>query len=89
MLDGLALTSSRLFSYEVHMWDSFARPLLATVIYSLLGIVIFALGFFLISRVTPFSLRKEIEEDQNTALAIVIASVILGLAIVIAAAIHG
>jgi uncharacterized membrane protein YjfL (UPF0719 family) len=54
-----------------------------------LGIVIFAFGFFLISRVTPFSLRKEIEEDQNTALAIVIASVILGLAIVIAAAIHG
>ena len=71
------------------MWDSFARPLLATVIYSLLGIVIFAVGFYIISRVTPFSLRKEIEEDQNTALAIVIASVILGLAIVIAAAIHG
>jgi len=71
------------------MWDSFTRPLLATVIYSLLGIVIFAVGFFIISRVTPFSLRKEIEEDQNTALAIVIASVILGLAIVIAAAIHG
>lgn len=71
------------------MWDSFTRPLLATVIYSLLGIGIFALGFYLISRVSPFSLRKEIEEDQNTALAIVIASVILGLAIVIAAAIHG
>jgi uncharacterized membrane protein YjfL (UPF0719 family) len=71
------------------MWDSFTRPLLATVVYSVLGIVIFAFGFFLISRVTPFSLRKEIEEDQNTALAIVIASVILGLAIVIAAAIHG
>jgi uncharacterized membrane protein YjfL (UPF0719 family) len=76
-------------SHEVRMWDSFARPLLATVIYSLLGIIIFALGFFVISRVTPFSLRKEIEDDQNTALAIVIASVIIGLAIVIAAAIHG
>ena len=56
---------------------------------SLLGIVIFAFGFFVISRVTPFSLRKEIEDDQNTALAIVIAAVIIGLAIVIAAAIHG
>ena len=89
MLEALTQTSSRLFGYEVNMWDSFARPLMATVIYSLLGIVIFAVGFFLISRVTPFSLRKEIEEDQNTALAIVIASVILGLAIVIAAAIHG
>ena len=60
-----------------------------TLIYSRHGIVIFAVGFLIISRVTPFSLRKEIEEDKNTALAIVIASVILGLAIVIAATIHG
>ena len=71
MLEVSALTSSNLLGYEVHMWDSFARPLLATVIYSLLGIVIFAVGYFIISGVTPFSLRKEIEEDQNTALAIV------------------
>lgn len=71
------------------MWDSFTRPLLATVIYSILGIAIFALGFVIMNRVTPFSVRKEIEEDQNTALAIVMGSVILGLAIVIAAAIHG
>ncbi len=71
------------------MWESFARPMLATVIYSLLGILIFAFGFFLMNKVAPFSLRKEIEDDQNTALAVVMGSVILGLAIVIAAAIHG
>jgi putative membrane protein len=35
----------------------------------------------------PFSLRKEIEEDQNTALAIIIGSVIIGMSIIIAAAI--
>ena len=71
------------------MWESFVRPLLATVIYSLLGILIFGFGFFLMNRLAPFSLKKEIEDDQNTALAIVMGSVILGLAIVIAAAIHG
>jgi len=71
------------------MWESFIRPLLATVIYSLLGILIFGFGFFLMNRLAPFSLKKEIEDDQNTALAIVMGSVILGLAIVIAAAIHG
>ncbi len=71
------------------MWESFARPMSATVIYSLLGILIFAFGFFLMNRLSPFSLRKEIEDDQNTALAIVMGSVIVGLAIVIAAAIHG
>ncbi len=77
------------FVQRWRMWESFARPLLATVIYSLLGILIFAFGFFLMNKLAPFSLRKEIEDDQNTALAVVMGSVILGLAIVIAAAIHG
>ena len=49
----------------------------------------FAISFFVIKLVTPFSIRKEIEEDQNTALAIMIGSVILGLSIIIAAAIGG
>jgi putative membrane protein len=41
-----------------------------------------------ITKVAPFSVRKEIEDDQNIALAIVIASVILGSALIIAAAVH-
>ena len=40
-------------------------------------------------KVLPFSLRKEIEIDQNTALGIVLGSLILGISIIIAAAIHG
>ena len=58
-----------------------------SVIYAVLGVVIFAISFWLIDRLTPFSIRKEIEEDQNTALGIIIGSVIIGLAIIIAAAI--
>jgi uncharacterized membrane protein YjfL (UPF0719 family) len=50
---------------------------------------VFALSFLVMKAVTPFSIRKEIEEDQNTALAILIGSVILGLSLIIAAAIHG
>jgi putative membrane protein len=69
--------------------ETFLRPLVASVVYSLLGMVVFGLGFLLIRWVCPFSLRKEIEEDQNTALAIVIGCVVLGLAFIIAAAIHG
>ncbi len=71
------------------MSDPFLKALLATIVYALLGMGIFGLGFLIIRWVTPFSLRKEIEEDQNTALAIVIASVILGLSVIVAAAIHG
>ena len=65
------------------------KTAVASVVYSAIGIVMFALGFLLIKAVTPFSIRKEIEEDQNTALAIVIGSVILGLSLIIAHAIGG
>lgn len=67
----------------------FLKPLVASVVYSLLGMAVFAVGFLIIRWVCPFSIRKEIEEDQNTALGIVIGSVLIGLAIIIAAAIHG
>ena len=63
--------------------------LVTTLLFVLLGLVIFALAFIVIEKVTPFSVRKEIEEDHNVALAIVIASVIFGSALIIAAAIHG
>ncbi len=62
--------------------------LVVTLIFSLIGIVLFALAFWIIVKVTPFSIRKEIEDDQNIALAIVIASVIIGIALIVAAAIH-
>jgi uncharacterized membrane protein YjfL (UPF0719 family) len=70
-------------------WTPFLRTLLASIVYSLVGILMFLLGFLVIRAVSPFSLRKEIEEDQNVALAIVIASVMLGLGLIIAAAIGG
>ena len=62
---------------------------LLTVVYTLFGLVVFGLAFWIIVRVTPFSIRKEIEDDQNTSLAILIGAVILGLAIIIASVIHG
>ena len=60
-----------------------------TLVFVILGLIVFALAFIVIGKAAPFSVRKEIEEDHNVALAIVIASVILGSAIIIAAAIHG
>jgi putative membrane protein len=63
--------------------------MLATIVYSLIGMGLFALAFFVVQKITPFSLRKEIEEDQNTALAIIIGSIFIALAIIIQAAIRG
>ena len=62
-------------------------PILSTVLYSVIGIIIFSVAFWIMEKVTPFSIRKEIEEDQNIALGIVIGCVIIGLAVIIAAAI--
>ena len=62
---------------------------LLTLSYTVFGMVIFGFAFWIIVKTTPFSLRKEIEEDQNISLAILIGSVMLGLAIIIAATIHG
>jgi putative membrane protein len=67
----------------------FLKALVATLAYSVLGLVIFVASFLVMNALSPFSIRKEIEEDQNTALAIVIGSVILGLSIIIAAAVGG
>jgi uncharacterized membrane protein YjfL (UPF0719 family) len=58
-----------------------------TVVYSLVGIVLMGLGFLLISFFTPFSIKKEIEDDQNISLGIIIGSVILGIAIIVASVI--
>ena len=63
--------------------------LVTTLVFVVLGLIIFALAFLVIAKSTPFSVRKEIEEDHNVALAIVIAAVILGTALIIAAAVHG
>ena len=70
-------------------WQPFLRVFASTLFYTLFGIVVFAVAFRVIVAISPFSIRKEIEADQNTALAVLIGSVILGLAIIIAAAVHG
>jgi uncharacterized membrane protein YjfL (UPF0719 family) len=62
---------------------------LVTLVYTIFGLLMFGVAFWIIVQLTPFSIRKEVEEDQNIALAILIGAVMLGLAIIIAATIHG
>ncbi len=70
-------------------WSNFIETLLSTIAFSTVGIVMFAVSFAVINALTPFSIRKEIEEDHNVALAILIGSVILGLSLIIASAVGG
>lgn len=61
---------------------------LNAVVYSLIGIVLFVVVFFLIDKFTPYHLWKEIVEDKNVALAILIGALSIGICIIIAAAVH-
>lgn len=69
--------------------DKLLPVLLTTVIFVAIGLVVFAIAFLVVVYVSPFSVKKEIEEDQNTSLAIIIGSIIIGVAIIISAAISG
>jgi putative membrane protein len=60
-----------------------------TIVFVAIGLIVFALAFLIVVMVTPFSVKKEIEDDQNISLAVIIGSVIIGIAMIISAAIHG
>jgi uncharacterized membrane protein YjfL (UPF0719 family) len=63
--------------------------LIATVVYALIGIAVFAVGFIIWDRLTPIDMWKELCEKQNIALAVLLGAVAIGLSNIIAAAVHG
>ncbi|NQV26787.1 MAG: DUF350 domain-containing protein [Rhodopirellula sp.] len=66
-----------------------AQNAIAAIIFATIGLVVLALAIFLMSKLMPLPFWKEIEEDQNTALGIMVGSIVIGISIIIAAAIHG
>ena len=70
-------------------FDVLLEALVTTIIFVVIGLIAFAAAYFIFDKLTPFSVRKEIEEDHNTALGIVIGAIMIAIAIIIAAAIQG
>ena len=68
-------------------WGNLLTGIIDTAIYSLIGIILMGVGFLIINFFAPFSVKKEIEDDQNTSLGIIIGAVIIGISIIIAAVI--
>ena len=66
-----------------------ARPVVDSIFYSVLGTVVLLVSFYLIEKVLPFSMRKEIADDQNVSLGIILGAFIIGLSLIISSAIHG
>ena len=60
-----------------------------SAVFAAIGLAVFGIAFWIMTKLAPFSVKKEIEEDQNTALAVIMAGVIIGVSLIIAAAISG
>ncbi len=60
----------------------------AAIIFTVVGVVLFVVAFVLVDRFTPGSLWTELIEKRNTALAILVGAMSIGLSIIIAAAVH-
>jgi len=78
------------FLKEISMGMEWIKPgvLLGSLVYALLGVIIFWLCFIIIDKITPYDLWEEIVEKQNQALGLVVAAMSLGICIIVAAAIH-
>lgn len=69
--------------------DAVLPVALNSMLFAVIGIVVFAIGFLILDLMTPGKLWEEIGAKQNTAVAIFAGAVAIGLAIIVAAAIHG
>lgn len=64
------------------------KILFNSLVYSILGVVVFWVSFIIIDKLTPYDLWGEIVEKKNQPLATVVAAMCLGIALIVAAAIH-
>jgi uncharacterized membrane protein YjfL (UPF0719 family) len=67
--------------------DHLGEAAVSSAIFAGIGLVVFGLAFWIMNKLAPFSVKKEIEEDQNTALAVIMAGVIIGVSLIISSAI--
>jgi uncharacterized membrane protein YjfL (UPF0719 family) len=65
------------------------ETIVTSVAFAGVGLVVFGAAFWLMQKLAPFSFRKEIEEDHNIAVGVITAGVMIGIALIIAAAISG
>ena len=62
------------------------RMILDVTIFGVIGVVLLIVGYYIWELVTPYNLRRELQDNKNLAVAVVAASFIIGMAVVIAAA---
>lgn len=65
------------------------KPIIASIVFSVIGILILVVVFWIVEKITPENLWKEIIHNKNTALALMAGAFMIAMAIIISAAIHG
>lgn len=66
-----------------------AQHLVAAIVYSGLGVAVFAGGFFVFDKLTPYDLWQELVTKQNRALATVLSGISIAIGMIVAAAMLG
>lgn len=70
------------------MGDLAIEPIVSTIVYTVIGFVLFALSIYLMEKLTHFSIKHEIVEEHNNALAIVMGAMIIAMGLIISSVIR-
>ena len=81
--------SDRLVTSRGTSLEMLGEHLIAAAIFSVVGVIIFFASLFLMEKLTPFSIIKEIGEEQNVAVSVLVGAIVLGISIIIGASILG
>ena len=69
--------------------DNLGEAAVSSAVFAGIGLVVFGIAFWIMNKLAPFPIKKESEEDHNVALAIIMAGVIIGVSLIISAAVGG
>jgi uncharacterized membrane protein YjfL (UPF0719 family) len=64
------------------------QAIASSILYAVIGVLVFCITFIVVDKITPYNLWKELVENKNVALGIVVGLGALGICIIVAAAIH-
>ena len=67
--------------------DNLGEAAVSSAVFAGIGLVVFGLAFWIMNKLSPFPIKKEIEEDHNVALAVIMAGVIIGISLIISSAV--
>ncbi len=70
-------------------WQLLFHASMQALIFSVVGLILFGVSYLAIAKITPFSIRKELEDDHNTALALILGAIIIGIALIVSASVRG